>query len=72
MQVVIALFDRFTALDAVGPHQVLIHLPGAEVIFAAQRPGGVTDESRTLTLAAKAGFVDVPHPDIIEIGRAHV
>src|SRR5947208_3645763 len=29
MQIVIALFDRFTALDAVGPHQVLHHLPGA-------------------------------------------
>ncbi len=35
MQIVIALFDRFTALDAVGPHQVLHHLPDAEVIFAA-------------------------------------
>jgi transcriptional regulator GlxA family with amidase domain len=67
VQVVIALFDRFTALDAVGPHQVLMHLPGAEVIFAARRPGGVTDDSRTLTLAAKAGFADVPHPDIIVI-----
>ena len=28
MQIVIALFDRFTALDAVGPFQVLHHLPG--------------------------------------------
>ena len=37
MQIVIALFDRFTALDAVGPHQVLHHLPDADVIFAAER-----------------------------------
>jgi hypothetical protein len=35
MQIVIALFDRFTALDAVGPHQVLHHLGDAEVIFAS-------------------------------------
>ena len=28
MQIVIALYDRFTALDAVGPHQVLAHVPG--------------------------------------------
>jgi transcriptional regulator GlxA family with amidase domain len=67
MQIVIALFDRFTALDAVGPHQVLHHLPGAEVVFAAERADGVTDESRTLTLQAQAAFADVPRPDIIVV-----
>lgn len=67
MQIVIALFDRFTALDAVGPHQVLHHLPGADVIFASERVRGVTDESATLTLQARASFADVPRPDIIVI-----
>jgi len=56
MQIVIALFDRFAALDAVGPHQVLTHLPDTEVIFAAERVGGVTDETRTLTLQAQASY----------------
>jgi transcriptional regulator GlxA family with amidase domain len=64
-QIAIALFDRFTALDAVGPHQVLIHLPDTEVIFVADRVRGVTDESGTLTLQAQAGYADVPHPDIV-------
>ena len=67
MQIVIALFDRFTALDAVGPHQVLHHLPGADVIFAAERAGAVTDESGTLTLQAPAALADVPRPDIIVV-----
>jgi putative intracellular protease/amidase len=67
MQIVIALFDGFTALDAVGPHQVLHHLPGAEVVFAAERADSVTDESRTLTLQAQAAFADVPRPDIIVV-----
>ncbi|HEY1822614.1 MAG TPA: DJ-1/PfpI family protein [Trebonia sp.] len=67
MQIVIALFDRFTALDAVGPHQVLHHLPGSEVVFAAERAGGVTDDTRTLTLQAQASYADVPRPDIIVI-----
>jgi transcriptional regulator GlxA family with amidase domain len=67
MQIVIALFDRFTALDAVGPHQVLHHLPGADVIFAAERAGAVTDESGTLTLTAPAALADVPRPDIIVV-----
>ncbi|HEX3715434.1 MAG TPA: DJ-1/PfpI family protein [Trebonia sp.] len=67
MQIVIALFDRFTALDAVGPHQVLHHLPAAEVIFAAERARGISDDTRTLTLQAQAAFADVPAPDIIVV-----
>jgi len=67
MQIVIALFDQFTALDAVGPHQVLTHLPGSEVIFASERARRVSDESGTLTLVADAAFDDVPHPDILLI-----
>jgi transcriptional regulator GlxA family with amidase domain len=67
MQIVIALFDRFTALDAVGPHQVLHHLPDAEVVFAAERVRAVSDESRTLTLQAQASYADVPRPDIVVV-----
>jgi len=67
MQIVIALFARFTALDAVGPHQVLHRLPGAEVVFAAERVRGVTDDTGTLTLQAPASYPDVPRPDIIVI-----
>ena len=66
-QVVIALFDRFTALDAVGPHQVLHHLSDTEVIFASERVRGVTDDTRTLTLQAQASYADVPRPDIVLI-----
>jgi len=65
LQIAIPLFERFTALDAVGPHQVLAHLPGSKVIFLAERTGGVRDESGTLVLHAQASFADVPHPDII-------
>jgi transcriptional regulator GlxA family with amidase domain len=67
VQIVIALFDRFTALDAVGPHQVLHHLPAAEVIFAAERVRGISDDTRTLILQAQAAFADVPAPDIIVV-----
>jgi transcriptional regulator GlxA family with amidase domain len=65
MQIVIALFDRFTALDAVGPHQVLAHVPGSEIIFASERARGVRDETGTLTLVAGASYADVPHPDVL-------
>jgi transcriptional regulator GlxA family with amidase domain len=67
VQIVIALFDRFTALDAVGPYQVLRHLPGAEVVFAAERTRVVTDEAGTLSLRADASYAEVPSPDIVVI-----
>jgi putative intracellular protease/amidase len=67
MQIVIPLFDRFAPLDAVGPYQVLVHLPGATVIFAAEQCGGVSDSPGTFALQAQASFADVPHPDVIVV-----
>ncbi len=65
MQIVIALFDRFASLDAVGPYQVFTHWPGAKVIFSSERTGLICDESGSLALRAQASYADVPHPDII-------
>jgi putative intracellular protease/amidase len=65
MQIAIVLYDRFTALDAVGPYQVLTSLPGAEVVFAAEQPGPLTDDVGRLHLSAEAALADVPHPDIV-------
>ena len=65
MQIAILLYDRFTALDAVGPYEVLSRLPGAEVVFAAQRPGPVRTDTGMLAVTADAALADVPHPDIV-------
>jgi transcriptional regulator GlxA family with amidase domain len=67
MQVVIAIFDRFTILDAIGPYQVLTQLPGAEVVLAAQRRGPVTDNEGAAQLNALACLGDVPRPDIVVV-----
>jgi transcriptional regulator GlxA family with amidase domain len=67
MLIAFPLFDRFTALDAVGPFQVLVQLPSSKTIFLAERTRAVTDESGALTLQADASFADVPHPDIIVV-----
>lgn len=67
MQIAILLFDRFTALDAVGPYQVLSGLPGAEVAFVAEHPGPIRDDQGSLILSAQAGLSDVPHPDIVVV-----
>jgi transcriptional regulator GlxA family with amidase domain len=65
MQVVIAIFDRFTILDAVGPYQVLTRMPGAEIVFAAQRRGPVTDNDGGAQLTALASLDEVPRPDVV-------
>ena len=65
MQVAIVLYDRFTMLDAIGPYQVLVRLPGAEVSFVAARPGPVADDSGSHRVEAGAAFADLPRPDII-------
>ena len=65
MQIAILLYDRFTALDAVGPYEVLARLPGATVVFAAERPGPVRADTGMLALTADAALADVPHPDIV-------
>jgi transcriptional regulator GlxA family with amidase domain len=67
MQIVIALYERFTSLDAVGPYQVFNHWPGVKVIFASERSGLIPDESGSLALHAQASFADVPAPDILLI-----
>ena len=67
MQIAIALFDRFTMLDAVGPYQVLAGLPGANVSFVADRPRPVPDDSGNDRLVAEAAFGDVPNPEIVVI-----
>ncbi|MGW8379707.1 DJ-1/PfpI family protein [Streptomyces sp. ODS28] len=65
MKTAILLYDRFTALDAVGPYEVLSRLPGAETVFVAARPGPVTADTGALTLTAHAGLSDVPSADLL-------
>jgi putative intracellular protease/amidase len=65
MDIAILLFDRFTALDAVGPYEVLSRLPGARVVFTAEQAGPVTADSGVLQLIAGATLAQLPQPDIV-------
>ena len=67
MDIAIPLFDRFTALDAVGPYETLSRLPGARVTFLAAQPGPVSTDNRMLQLVAERSLDDLPNPDIIVI-----
>ncbi|MEU2601315.1 DJ-1/PfpI family protein [Streptomyces hirsutus] len=67
MQIAIVLFDRFTALDAVGPYEMLCRIPGAETVFVARQPGPVRNDRGDLALVADKGFEEVPAPDIVVV-----
>ncbi len=65
MKIVVVLFNRMTALDAIGPYEVLQRLPGGDLVFAADEPGEVRTETGRLGLMADVALADVPEPDII-------
>jgi putative intracellular protease/amidase len=67
MQIAIPIFDKFTALDAVGPYEVLSRLPGARVTFVAARPGVVLTDNGMLGLLAEASLDDLPSPDVVVV-----
>jgi putative intracellular protease/amidase len=65
MRIAIPLYDRFTALDAVGPYEVLSRLPGASVTWLAHEPGVVRTDNGMLGIEATAAFEDLPDPEIL-------
>jgi transcriptional regulator GlxA family with amidase domain len=65
LQVAIPIFDQLTALDAVGPYEVLSRLPGARVNFVSAEPGPKRTETGMLALHADLALEELPDPDVI-------
>jgi putative intracellular protease/amidase len=65
MKIAIPIFDRVTALDAVGPYEVLSRLPGADLKFVGFEPGPVKTDNRMLSLHVEAALEDFAEPDIL-------
>jgi len=65
MNIAILLYERFTALDAIGPYEVLSRLPGASVAFLAAQPGPVRTDNGCLTVLAEHSLQDMPQPDVV-------
>jgi transcriptional regulator GlxA family with amidase domain len=67
VQVAIALFPRVTALDAIGPYEVLQRIPELDVVFTGERRGEIRTDNGFLGLAVDASFDDVPAPDVVVV-----
>src|ERR671934_1257803 len=65
MVIAILIFDGLTALDAIGPYEVLSRVPEAEVRFVAKEAGPKRTDTGTLGLNADLSLADLPHPEIV-------
>jgi transcriptional regulator GlxA family with amidase domain len=67
VQIAIPLFERVTALDAVGPYEILQRLPGAQVVFVGHEVGPVRTDNGMLGLHVDARFEDVAQPEVVVV-----
>lgn len=69
MKIVFLFYDGMTALDAIGPHEVLSRLPGVTVQCAALHPGPIRTDSG-LVVMADCALADVKQADVLVIPGA--
>jgi transcriptional regulator GlxA family with amidase domain len=65
LQIAIPLFPKFTALDGIGPYEVLQRVPWFDVTFIGHQTGEVRSENGMLGITIDATFEDLPEPDVI-------
>lgn len=67
MQIAALVFDDLTALDIVGPIEVLARLPDTEVVVVGVQRDPVRDARRSWTITPGAILAEVPRPDVIVV-----
>lgn len=67
MQIAIVLFPHCTALDAIGPYEVLSRLPGARVHMVGGATGPVRTDTGMLGLQVDATYDEVSEPDLVVV-----
>ena len=65
LAIAIPLFPRFTALDAIGPYEVLQRIPWFDITFVGHEKGEVRSDNAMLGITVDATFEDLPEPDLV-------
>jgi transcriptional regulator GlxA family with amidase domain len=65
MRTAILIFDGLTALDAIGPYEVLRSVPGWEVEFVGKSEGEIRTDSGHLGLSVDRALADAGEPEIV-------
>jgi putative intracellular protease/amidase len=63
--IAIPLFERFTALDAVGPYEVLQRVPSIDVVFVGHQRGEVRSDNGMLGMTVDKAFAELTQPDVV-------
>ena len=63
--IAIPLFPQFTALDGIGPYEVLQRIPDFDVTFIGHERGVVRSDNGMLGIEVDATFEEMPTPDIV-------
>ncbi|HEY3997203.1 MAG TPA: DJ-1/PfpI family protein [Mycobacterium sp.] len=64
-QIAIVTYPGFTALDMIGPYEVLRNLSDAEVRFVWHESGPITADSGVLIIGATHSLGQTPSPDVV-------
>ena len=65
MKIAFLIFDKLTALDAIGPYEVLSRLPEAELHFVAKAAGPKRTDTGRLGISADLSLDEITDPDIV-------
>ena len=63
--IAIPLFPHFTALDGIGPYEVLQRIPDFDVTFVGHERGVVRSDNGMLGIEVDATFEELATPDIV-------
>ena len=66
LKIAILLFDNYTALDVVGPYEVLSKIPDSKIYMVAVKPGLYKD-IKGLQMSADYSLKDIENPEILII-----
>jgi putative intracellular protease/amidase len=67
MDIALAVFPKLTALDILGPYQVLTRLPGANVFFVSTTKDEVRDDIGLVSFPVSRTYDEVPAADVVVI-----
>jgi transcriptional regulator GlxA family with amidase domain len=68
MKIACLIFDKFTALDVIGPYEVFSRLPGVDFSFVAKETGPKRSDTGVLGLTADRSLAEFPDPDLLLVG----
>lgn len=67
MDIIIYIYNGLTALDAIGPYEILSRLPNANVKFVAKEKGVIVSDTHFLKLVAEYDITEIEKADILLI-----